>query len=211
MKSLIAIIILSFAVTPIATAKDMRNILVMGDSLSAGYGIQINDSWPVLLQSELNKKNLPYRVHNASISGQTSSEGVRQIDQLLTLTKPELVILELGANDGLRGLSISEMSSNLQSIITKSLMAKAQVLLIGIKVPANYGRRYGSMFEASFEQLAKNNGIPLIPFMLAPLLDIVTPDNKSEFIQADGLHPTAKAQPYILEYLMPNILTSLAD
>lgn len=211
MKSLIGIFILLCVFFTPVSANEKSNILVMGDSLSAGYGIQINESWPVLLQSELDLKKQPYRVHNASISGQTSSEGVRQIEQLLTLTKPELVILELGANDGLRGLSITEMTSNLQTIIHKSLMAKAKVLLIGIKVPANYGRRYSNMFEASFKQLATKNGIPLLPFMLEPLMEIVTPDNKSQFIQADGLHPTAKAQPYILKHMMPTILASLSN
>lgn len=186
-----------------AFAKD--NILIMGDSLSAGYGIQINESWPALLQTQLSEKSLKYNVHNASISGQTSSEGVRQIDQLLALTKPKLVILELGANDGLRGLSVSEMRKNLQSIISKSLMARAQVLLVGIKVPSNYGKRYGKMFEASFQQLAQQNGIPLVPFMLEPLLQQVTPENRSQYIQADGLHPTAKAQPIILKHLASSI------
>lgn len=187
------------------------NILIMGDSLSAGYGIQIQDSWPALLQTRLKEKGSSYKVHNASISGQTSSEGVRQIDQLLALTKPKLVVLELGANDGLRGLPVTEMTSNLQSIIHKSLMAKASVLLIGIKVPANYGRRYSSMFEASFKQLASKNGIPLLPFMLEPLMEIVTPENKSQFIQADGLHPTAKSQPYILDHIMPALLETLSN
>lgn len=186
-----------------------NNILIVGDSLSAGYGIQIKDSWPVLLQSALTEKGIPYKVHNASISGQTSSEGVRQIDQLLTLTKPKLVILELGANDGLRGLSIPEMNNNLNTMIRKSLMANSQVLLVGIKVPANYGRRYSTMFEATFKSLATENNISLVPFMLEPLLKVVTPENKAEFIQSDGLHPTAKAQPYILDYLMPAILEKL--
>ena len=194
-----------------STANQTNTILIMGDSLSAGYGIQTQQSWPVLLQTKLNAENLGYKVHNASISGQTSSEGVRQIDQLLSLTKPDLVVLELGANDGLRGLSIAEMSNNLQTIISKSLLANSQVLLVGIRVPANYGRRYSSMFEASFKQLATKNGIPLLPFMLEPLMEMVTPDNKSQFIQADGLHPTAKAQPYILKHMMPTILASLSN
>ena len=194
-----------------STANQTNTILIMGDSLSAGYGIQTQQSWPVLLQTKLNAENLVYKVHNASISGQTSSEGVRQIDQLLALTKPDLVVLELGANDGLRGLSIAEMTNNLQTIISKSLLANSQVLLVGIRVPANYGRRYSSMFEASFKQLATKNGIPLLPFMLEPLMEMVTPDNKSQFIQADGLHPTAKAQPYILKHMMPTILASLSN
>ena len=193
-----------------STANKTNTILIMGDSLSAGYGIQTQQSWPVLLQTKLNTENLDYKVHNASISGQTSSEGVSQIDQLLSLTKPDLVVLELGANDGLRGLSIAEMSNNLQTIISKSLLANSQVLLVGIRVPANYGRRYSAMFEASFQSLANNNNIPLLPFLLEPLLQLVTPDNKADYIQSDGLHPTEKSQPIILEHIYPHILSALS-
>lgn len=182
------------------------NILVLGDSLSAGYGISVEKSWPNLLQKKLTEKQFSHKVYNASISGQTSSEGVRQIDQLLSLSKPTLVILELGANDGLRGLSTKEMQNNLQIIISKSLQAKAQVLLVGIRVPGNYGRRYGEMFSNSFIKLADDNGIALVPFMLAPLESVITKNNRSEYIQRDGLHPTAKAQPLILNHLWPEIL-----
>lgn len=192
-----------------STPADTDNILIIGDSLSAGYGIQIHESWPALLQTQLTDNQLPYNVHNASISGQTSSEGVRQTDQLLALTQPKLVVIELGANDGLRGLSIIEMEKNLQAMISKSLMAKAKVLLVGIKVPANYGRRYSAMFETSFENLAANNNIAFEPFMLAPLLQVITANNRSEYIQADGLHPTAKAQPLILQHLRPKINSAL--
>jgi acyl-CoA thioesterase-1 len=187
------------------TDTDTDNILIIGDSLSAGYGIQIHESWPVLLQNDLTANQHPYKVYNASISGQTSSEGVRQTNQLLALTQPRLVVIELGANDGLRGLSIVEMEKNLQAMISKSLMARAKVLLVGIKVPANYGRRYSAMFEASFTNLAASNDIAFEPFMLAPLLNVITANNRSEYIQADGLHPTAKAQPLILKHLQPKI------
>lgn len=203
MKSIF--VIFSLLLSQFVIANGTSNILILGDSLSAGYGIQIHQSWPALLQTEIDNKKASFNVHNASISGQTSSEVVRQIDQLLTLTKPALVILEVGANDGLRGLSIGEMKNNLQTIISKSLMAKSKVLLVGIKVPVNYGRRYGEMFNSAFKQLAKDNGIPLIPFMLEPLMKVVNDDNKTLYIQADGLHPTAKAQPLILKHLLPKI------
>lgn len=186
---------------------ESKTILILGDSLSAGYGIQTKDSWPVLLQSKLDQKGFQYHIHNASISGQTSSEGANQIDQLLSLTKPNLVILELGANDGLRGLSTVEMQNNLQKIIRKSLATNAQVLLIGIKVPANYGRRYSAMFESVFKELATSNHILLIPFMLEPLLDVITVKNRSLYIQTDGLHPTALAQPIIVEPIYEKILS----
>jgi acyl-CoA thioesterase-1 len=190
-------------------AKTSNNILIIGDSLSAGYGIQIHESWPALLQNTLDAKKSGYRVHNASISGQTSSEGASQMDQLLKLTQPKLVIIELGANDGLRGLSVSQMQSNLQTMISKSQMAKSQVLLLGIKVPLNYGRRYSAMFDASFTNLASKNRIAIVPFMLEPLLNTVTSKNRAEYIQEDGLHPTAIAQPIILKHLLPKILLSL--
>ena len=190
-------------------ALSQDNILVLGDSLSAGYGISVDKSWPNLLQKKLTEKQFSHKVYNASISGQTSSEGLRQIDQLLTLSQPTLVILELGANDGLRGLSTKEMQNNLQLIISKSLQAKAQVLLVGIRVPGNYGRRYSAMFESAFQSLATTNQIAFIPFMLEPLSGILTSENRDQYIQKDGLHPTAKAQPLILDHLYPHIQQSL--
>lgn len=205
MKSLFLFVLLIFSTQVFSQIQP--TILVVGDSLSAGYGIKIEQSWPNLLQQKIEQSELGFKVHNASISGQTSSEGLRQIDQLLQLTQPKLVILALGANDGLRGLSLNQMQSNLQSIITKSLRHNAQVLLLGIRVPSNYGRRYGQMFINSFDTLAKENTTPFVPFMLAPLENIINEENRSEYIQADGLHPTAKAQPLILEYLWPQIKT----
>ncbi len=190
-------------------AQDTDNILILGDSLSAGYGIKVEESWPVLLQQTLTDSKLNFNVHNASISGQTTAEGVAQINQLLKLTQPKLVILELGANDGLRGLAITDMHKNLQTMITRSQLSGANVLLIGIRTPANYGRRYGQMFSQSFYQLAKTNGITLVPFMLEPLSRLITQKNKADYIQQDGLHPTAKAQPILLNYLMPYIKKSI--
>lgn len=203
MKSFILFALL--IVSTQAFSQTSNTLLILGDSLSAGYGIKIEQSWPSLLQKRLDDRGAPFKVHNASISGQTSSEGVRQIDQLLQLTQPKLVILELGANDGLRGLSITQMQANLQDIISKSLQAKAQVLLVGIRVPSNYGRRYSEMFSQTFKVLADKNMISFEPFMLAPLESVITDTNRSEYIQRDGLHPTAKAQPLILEHLWPKI------
>ena len=203
MKSLVIFVLLMASAS--VFSQTQSNILVLGDSLSAGYGIKLEQSWPQLLQEKLDHKSLNYHVHNASISGQTSSEGQQQIDQLLQLTQPHLVILALGANDGLRGLSITQMQSNLQTIITKSLRTHSQVLLVGIRVPSNYGRRYGEMFSKSFIKLANDNQTGFVPFMLSPLEQIITDSNRGEFIQQDGLHPTANAQPLILEHLWPSI------
>ena len=185
-----------FFVSWAAASQPKDNILILGDSLSAGYGINIAQSWPVLLQEKVNSQKLNVKVHNASISGQTSAEGLAQIDQLLRISQPKLVILELGANDGLRGLSIPAMQNNLQAIISKSQQSGAKVLLVGIKTPANYGKRYGNMFETSFKTLAQNHDIPLVPFMLAPLFGA-----KDKYVQKDGLHPNALAQPILLEHL----------
>lgn len=204
-------IILLLLCSPLVFSQPQNTLLIIGDSLSAGYGIKIEQSWPALLQEKLNEQSLNIKVHNASISGQTSSEGVRQIDQLLQLTQPKVVILALGANDGLRGLSITQMQSNLEQMIKKSLRANAQVLLIGIRVPSNYGRRYGEMFSQSFEALAKDNMTSFVPFLLTPIERIITDSNRSEYIQADGLHPTAKSQPLILEHLWPSIKISLRN
>ncbi|WP_396587123.1 arylesterase [Bermanella sp. R86510] len=181
-----------------------NTVLVVGDSLSAGYGIKVEQSWPVLLKQKLEDQNMNYKVHNASISGQTSSEGLRQMDDLLSLSKPDLVILELGANDGLRGLSINAMETNLGKIIEKSQAFGAQVLLLGIQVPTNYGPRYGNMFKQAFVDLSQQYDIAFVPFMLKPLMG-----NKDKYVQSDGLHPNAEAQPILLEYLWPHISSQL--
>lgn len=191
------------------SSDNAKNILILGDSLSAGYGIDIKESWPVLMQKQLSSEQFNYKIHNASISGQTSAEGVAQIDRLLSLSKPSIVILELGANDGLRGLSIKAMQKNLQTMIIKSQQAGAKVLLVGIRTPVNYGRRYGEMFEASFQNLAKQNNLALIPFMLEPLANVITEENRKEYIQGDGLHPTAKAQPLLMEFIYTKVRSLL--
>lgn len=211
MKTLLSLLVLSFSLctSMLSNGAYANNILIVGDSLSAGYGIQVSQSWPALLQTTLTENNSGYNVHNASISGQTTAEGLRQMDALIKLTQPKLVILELGANDGLRGLSISQMQANLQSMISKSLIAKSQVLLLGIKLPNNYGRRYGKMFSASFESLSQKNGIHLVPFMLEPLEKLINTENKKKYIQADGLHPTADAQPLLLAHILPSIQRAL--
>ena len=182
-----------------------QTILVLGDSLSAGYGMQVSESWPSLLQERLHQDGLNYKVHNASISGQTTSEGVRQIDQLLAITQPSLVILELGANDGLRGLSLAEMETNLSNMVAKAKAAKAEVLMLGIRVPQNFGRRYSSLFEKTFATVTQSHNVTLIPRLLSPLEAIITQENRSSYIQTDGLHPTALAQPLILDHLYPQI------
>ena len=173
-----------------------QTILVFGDSLSAGYGLPQGKGWAALLEKKLvqNKPNYSfYKVVNASISGETTSGGLARFGAALAAHKPSIVILELGANDGLRGLPINEMHSNLNKMILQAKAAKTKLLLVGMKIPPNYGQKYSRDFNASYAVLAKQHKIKLVPF----LLDDVA--GKPSFIQDDGLHPTATAQPKLLE------------
>jgi acyl-CoA thioesterase-1 len=174
-----------------------NNIMVFGDSLSAGYGLAIDKSWVHLLQQELQRTQSGYRVVNASISGETTAGGRQRIAKALRQFKPTIVIVELGANDGLRGTPINNMAANLDNIIIKSQGAGAQVLLLGMKLPPNYGATYTTQFADVYTRLAKKHGILLLPF----LLDGVKPDQ----FQADNLHPTADAQ----QHIMQNVLHEL--
>ncbi|MEO7916948.1 MAG: arylesterase, partial [Dokdonella sp.] len=170
-----------------------RPVLVLGDSLSAAYGIAIESGWVNLLDQRLAKQTPARRAINASISGETSSGGLARLDALLTEHKPALVLVELGANDALRGLPISEPTRNLGTIIEHSRKAGAKVVLIGIEIPLNYGPQYRDRLRTMYRGLASDFNVPLVPF----LLDGVALD--PNLMQADGLHPTAAAQPQVLE------------
>jgi len=172
-------------------------ILIYGDSLSAAYGIPRDKSWGNLLQLRLKETGYDHVVTNASISGETTSGGLSRIDKTLQDHHPALVILELGANDGLRGLPIPDMRKNLSSIIEACQRSKAKVLLVGMRIPPNYGPRYTSDFLESYPQIAKQYRLPLLSFMLEGVA------GKPAFIQEDGLHPTAAAQPTLLDNLWP--------
>jgi acyl-CoA thioesterase I len=168
-------------------------ILVFGDSLSAGYGVPQGQGWVALLQQRLATQKLNLAVINASISGETTSGGLARFNAALTEHKPNIVIIELGANDGLRGLPISEMQANLSQMINQAKTVKAKVLLIGMKIPPNYGQKYSKDFSASYAILAKQHKIKLVPFLLEGVA------GKPSLIQDDGLHPIAAAQPALLE------------
>ena len=168
-------------------------ILVLGDSLSAGYGIPVEKGWVNLLQRRLVERGFPYRVVNASISGDTTSGGLSRLPAALELHRPAIVVLELGANDGLRGQPPMAMSRNLSRMIERSQQAGARVLLAEMRIPPNYGPLYAQKFQATFGELAQHYAIPLIPF----LLDGVA--GNPALIQDDGLHPRAEAQPQILD------------
>lgn len=182
---------------PAAQAANARNILVFGDSLSAGYGIDIDRSWPVLLQQELDRGKLKFKVLNASISGETSLGGRQRYAKLLEQYKPSIVIVELGANDGLRGFSTADIEDNLNEILIESRQARARTLLVGMKLPPNYGEPYITQFQSVFPRLAEKHHVSLLPF----LLEGVSADQ----FQADNMHPAAIAQPR----MMTNVLQAL--
>lgn len=174
-----------------------KNILVFGDSLSAGYGIPIDKGWVKLLQLELNDSNASYNVVNASISGETTSGGRQRIARALKQHQPAIVIVELGANDGLRGHATRDIESNLGAIITQAKRASAKVLLIGMEIPPNYGATYTRQFRDVFPRLAKKHNVALLPF----LLEGVAADG----FQADNLHPVAEAQPQIMRNVIQKL------
>lgn len=182
-----------------------QTILVYGDSLSAAYGLPQQQGWVALLQQKLQQKNQPARIINASISGETTSGGLSRIDDALAKFKPNVVILELGANDGLRGLPIKTTRLNLEAMLKKIKKTGAKVLLLGMKMPPNYGASYTSEFSAMYPQLAQAHRASLVPFMLENVAA------KPELIQDDGLHPNAKGQAIILDNIWPHLAPLLKN
>lgn len=170
-----------------------KSIVVLGDSISAAYGIDVDQGWVNLLQKRLRRENKPYTIFNESISGDTTAGGLARIDKALDLHKPTIVLLELGANDGLRGLSPKKMKQNLAEISRRVRQHGAKVLLLGMRIPLNYGKRYIDMFYNIYPQLAEELKISIVPFILQ---DVAL--NK-QLMQNDGLHPNALAQPIIAE------------
>ena len=170
-----------------------KELLVFGDSLSAAYGMPERRGWVALLQERLKRERPDYSVANASISGETTAGGRARLAKVLAQHKPAVVVLALGANDGLRGLPVAAMKQNLATMIEQSQKAGARVLLVGMRLPPNYGQAYTSGFEATFREVARSKKIRLLPFLLAP----VAADRAA--FQADGLHPAAAAQPKLLE------------
>ena len=176
-----------------AALADTQTLLVFGDSLSAGFGIAQAQSWPARLAERLREGHYPYRVINASISGETTSGGVARLPEALARFKPAIVILELGANDGLRGLPLSEMRGNLDTMIRKCQTRHVRVLLVGIRLPPNYGGDYTKGFADSYAELARKRRTALLPFLFEGFAE-----DRAAF-QADGLHPTAALQPKMLD------------
>lgn len=172
-------------------------ILVFGDSISAGYGLADGQGWVTLLQHRLKAQGYGYQVINASVSGETTAGGLARLPRALALHRPALVIIELGANDGLRALPPAQMRANLMRMVSLSQRAKATTLLVGMRMPPNYGPRYTAQFHQVYEDVARYFGIPLVPF----LLDGVAMN--PALMQGDNLHPNAAGQPRLLATLWP--------
>jgi len=195
------IFLISLLFAPIAlfaaTNMPQKTILVFGDSLSAAYGIAQSAGWVALLQKRLTDGKYYYQVVNASVSGETTIGGKNRLAAQLKRINPTIVILELGANDGLRGLPINEMEKNLNTMIQMSQKNGAKVIVIGMKIPPNYGKKYTESFAQTYQTLSKEFKTTLVPFMLDKVA------TEPALVQADGLHPNEQGQPMILENIWP--------
>ena len=180
-------------------ASPPRSVVVLGDSLSAGYGLRIQESWVHLLEQRLAAQGYEYRVVNASVSGETTQGGLARLPRVLETHKPDVVIVELGGNDGLRGLPLATSRDNLEKAIELARNAKARVLLVGMVIPPNYGPRYGQQFRDMFAALAQQYRLSFVPFFLDKVA--LNPD----LMQADGIHANARGQPQLLENLWPKL------
>ncbi len=179
------------------TPLEAKTILVIGDSISAGYGIQRNQGWVALLETRAAALQPPHKVVNASISGDTTGGGLARLPRALEIHKPNVVVIELGGNDALRGYPVERIESNLDAMATLAKDAGAAVVVLGMEIPPNYGARYTQAFHAIYADVAKRNGAALVPF----LLDGVATDEA--LMQADGIHPTAAAQARLLDNVWP--------
>ena len=188
---------------PVTSAASARTLLVYGDSLSSGYGLPKDQAWVHLLAERLKQQRMDYTVANASISGETTLGGVKRINATLAQHKPAIVLLALGGNDGLRGHSVDTMRAQLEAIIDACRKSKSQVVLIGMRMPPNYGSAYANKFHAVFEDIAKRHKLAYLPFLLEGFGD------KPDWFQADGIHPAVKAQPVMLEAVWKTLLPLL--
>ncbi len=182
-----------------AAAQAAQTILVLGDSLSAEYGIARDAGWVKLLEKRLREERLDYNVVNASISGETTVGGKTRLPDLLKRHRPSIVIVELGANDALRGLPLKTTETNLRGIVTSATDANARVLLVGMRIPPNYGQDYADRFYGLYGKLAEEYRLRLVPFFLDKVIE------KPDWFQADRIHPTAEAQRTLLDNVWPQL------
>lgn len=178
-------------------------IVVLGDSLSAGYGIETDDGWVHLLQQRLHQQGYPHRVVNASISGDTTRGGLTRVPQTLAQHAPHILLVQLGGNDGLRALPLDDMRSNLGAIIEQSRKNGTTVLLIGVRLPPNYGEVYIKKFHGVYSELAQRYKVPLVPYLLEGV------GGYDQLMQGDGLHPNSDAQARMLDNVWPHLLPLL--
>lgn len=184
-----------------------RTVLIVGDSLSAEYGLPRGAGWVALLERRLVQHKLPVRVVNASISGDTSAGGRSRLPALLQEHRPELLVIELGGNDALRGLPLATTRANLSAMVQAGKAAGARVLVIGMQVPPNYGRRYADEFEALFVQVSRAEGAALVPFLLEGVADIA---DAQRLFQTDRIHPNEQAHPIMLDNVWPRLRSMLS-
>lgn len=190
-RFIVSIIVFAWVAT--VAAAPAPALMVFGDSLSAGYGLVQDTGWVSLLQQRLRAANFDYRVINASVSGETSAGGLARLANAIKQIRPRILILQLGGNDGLRGLSVDAFRANMDAMIKTGLAAKAKILLVGIRIPSNYGNKYRGKFRSAYADLAQQNKIALTP----SLLDSI--ETKRELFQSDGIHPNKNAQPILLD------------
>lgn len=186
-----------------AQANSGSGILVVGDSLSAAHGFDLEQGWVGLLQQRLSEKGYSYKVANASISGETTRGALTQLPKALELYQPQLVIIELGGNDGLRGISLEEMQSNLEQMVKLCKERGAEVLLLGMRLPPNYGPVYTERFQAVYKIVAEQTGVKYLPFFLDGVAE------NGELMQSDGIHPTMQAQGILLDNVWPLVESML--
>jgi acyl-CoA thioesterase-1 len=200
--SIVLLVLASLAAPAIAAAAD--KILIVGDSLSAAYGIEKSRGWVALLQQRLEARQLGYRVINGSITGDTTRGGLSRLPAALEREQPAIVVIALGGNDGLRGFAPQQTRDNLRRMIELSRNSGAHVLLLGVRLPQNYGRAFGEKFHRVYLELADEMGVPLVPFFLEGVAET------RDLMQADGIHPAAEAQPRILDNVWSGLVPLLA-
>ena len=208
MKSLVSAFVRVVATVLLAQAAaaapaPARTILVFGDSISAGYGIRVEQGWVSLLQRKLESQGYGYRVTNASVSGETTAGGLARLPRALTVHKPGIVVIELGGNDGLRALPVTQMRANLMRMVALSREAGASVLLVGMRIPPNYGSVYTQQFHAVYDDVSRSFKIPSVPFLLN---DVAL---NGKLMQEDGIHPNVEGQPKLLDNIWPQLAKML--
>ena len=201
--ALLCLVLVAGAVAPSPARAEAPAVLVVGDSLSAGYGLAAGESWVDLLQQRLTANGFPHRVVNASISGDTTRGGLARLPRALTIHQPSILIIELGGNDGLRGITVTEFSGNLRRMVALGQEADAEVLIAGIRLPPNYGRSYSEKFRQAQAEAAVD--VAFVPFLLEGVA------LEPGMMQADGIHPTATAQPRMLENVWEALLPLVED